>query len=93
MDIHKRVEKIFKQIYDQGYKDGWKARTAKYEADNDIHHCRDCKWLCGEETVVGIECMSKVMQATWSEHSISRYHKPSDRACKRGFEQKKEDVV
>lgn len=91
MSRHKSIEKIEYEAYRRGYRDGWNARGAKYEKDNSIYHCRDCKYLCGEEVSVGIECMNPEKQAKWSEGAVSRYRKPSDRACKAGFEKKDEE--
>lgn len=62
------------------------------------HRCRECKWLIGERTSVGIECMQPDNQKKWLQKEelrkskfypkvVARYKHPSGKACKR-FEQK-----
>ena len=55
--------------------------------------CRDCKWLTGERTSNGIECMNPENQAKWEERMTlwmgefrmpnAGWKHPSANACKR----------
>ena len=58
------------------------------------HRCRECKWLIGERTSVGIECMQPDNQKKWAHKEklredkfypkvAARYKAPSTKACKR----------
>lgn len=55
-----------------------------------MNKCGDCKWLCGEERIIGIACLhpDRPFQKTCS--NLAHYKYKSTRACKR-FEQKKEE--
>lgn len=51
--------------------------------------CRDCKWLCGRRSSIGIECMNPEKREIWAyrkEHSprfyeSARYKYKSREAC------------
>ena len=64
--------------------------------------CRDCKWLTGKRSSIGIECMQPDNQKKWNEKEevrrraniyfvkvVARYRQPSAKACKR-FEGREE---
>lgn len=52
-------------------------------------HCRDCKWLCGKKTSVGIECMNRNRRLVrHGKVGVNRIKYPSTPACKTGFEPK-----
>ena len=44
-------------------------------------YCKNCKWYCGRETVVGIECMQPDNQSEW-QSSVKRYKHDNDK-CRR----------
>ena len=56
--------------------------------------CRECSWLCGRKSSIGIECMQPQNQAKWNEKdeirikhgwhaSATRYKSPSGKACRK----------
>lgn len=58
--------------------------------------CKDCKWLKGKVSSVGVECLQPDNQKRWNEKEaerialrkyypkvVARYKMPSHRACKR----------
>ena len=59
----------------------------------DKHICRECKWLKGERTSHGIECMQPDNQAKWDRNKTlwmgeyrmphARWKHPIAQACKR----------
>ena len=60
----------------------------------DYPKCRDCIWLGGKRTSVGIECMQPDNQKKWLQKEelrkgkfypkvVARYKQPSGRACKK----------
>ena len=50
--------------------------------------CRDCRYLIGEKTTIGIECLERHNQWKWgpkrpnSRYRTARYKYPSRPACK-----------
>lgn len=65
------------------------------------HRCRECRWLTGASSSVGIECMQPDNQKKWAHKEefckdkfcpkvAARYKAPSAKACKR-FEQKESE--
>lgn len=59
-------------------------------ADNQ-YHCRDCVYLCGRKTSVGIECTNterRMINGRKSQTNRLKY--PSCKACKSGFKLKEE---
>ena len=53
-----------------------------------IRKCRDCIYLCGQKTIIGVECMEPALQWKWSgkyyrHRNTARYKYPSHKACKR----------
>lgn len=53
-----------------------------------IRKCRDCIFLCGQKTIIGVECMEPALQWKWSgkyyrHRNTARYKYPSHKACKR----------
>ena len=55
--------------------------------DKKINKCRDCKWLCGEKTSVGIACKHPDRPFYKWTSDIANMKAPSQLACKR-FESK-----
>lgn len=56
--------------------------------DKLIMRCRDCIFLCGQKTTIGIECMEPALQWKWHGkyyryHDTARYKRPSHKACRR----------
>ena len=47
--------------------------------------CRDCRYLCGEKTVIGIECRNPMLQRKWSgayyKDRLPQYKYPHQAAC------------
>ena len=55
-----------------------------------IKKCGECKWLCGEKSTVGIECLHPDRPFVLNSSSVAHLKPPSARACKR-FEKKEVD--
>lgn len=56
--------------------------------DEPIRRCRDCVFLYGQKTIIGIECMEPALQWKWSGkyyryRNTARYKYPSRKACRR----------
>lgn len=51
-------------------------------------HCRDCKWLCGDKSSVGIRCLSPKRKKLNRKGGANNYKQPCCIACKTGFEPK-----
>ena len=59
----------------------------------DEHKCKECKWLTGERTSVGVECMQPDKQEKWNKtpmlwagelrRNVARYKQPSALVCKK----------
>lgn len=62
----------------------------------DYLKCKDCKWLIGKRSSIGIECMQADNQEKWEHQTMlnqiagkfypevtARYKAPSTKACKR----------
>lgn len=57
------------------------------------HKCKECKWLIGERTSVGVECMQPDKQKKWNKtpmlwagelrRNVARYKQPSALVCKK----------
>lgn len=50
--------------------------------------CKDCRWLTGKKSIIGIDCENPVKQGKWRTGTAHTKH-PHDRACK-AFEAKEE---
>lgn len=53
------------------------------------YKCKDCEWLCGELTSVGIRCMNKNRRLIpHGRFHVNEIKAPSTPACKSGFKLK-----
>lgn len=92
MSVEEYTEKLIKQIcrrwYKKGFRDG--AREKEKEQHPEIHYCRDCEYLAGDKTSIGIRCLNENRRRNpkWKSSDVSRYKAPSTKACKTGFKQK-----
>jgi len=70
-------------------------RTTPGSGNPVVKHCRDCKWLCGRMSSIGIECTNPDKREIWEARKkrssrfceSARYKEPSKIACKM-FEEK-----
>lgn len=53
-----------------------------------MNKCGECKYLCGEKTVVGIACIHPDRPFIYTPSMVAHYKYKSTKACKR-FKQKK----
>ena len=56
----------------------------------EYHKCGECKWLCGEEKIIGIACLHPDRPFQWNCSALAHFKYRSSRACKR-FEKKEDD--
>lgn len=52
-----------------------------------MNKCGDCKWLCGKQSTIGIECLHPDRPFLPNCSNVAHYKYKSSNACKR-FEQK-----
>jgi len=60
--------------------------------DIEDNKCGDCKWLCGEEKIIGIACLHPDRPFQWNCSALAHFKYRSSRACKR-FEKKEDDEL
>lgn len=82
------VRQMCLKWYRKGFRDG--KREAEKKLNPDVHYCRECKWLCGDVSSIGIRCMNVKRKRAVHVHSCADYKTPSTKACKSGFESKED---
>ena len=84
-EAEKTVERLLMKYYRRGYRDGYKARER--ELHPEVHYCRECLYLNGDKTSIGIKCTNTSRKRGLTRPSgTSDYRPPSAKACKTGFE-------
>ena len=85
IDVYEEISIMLKRAYDKGYKAGVKDAREKHNKAYERHCCKDCVWLCGDRSSVGIRCMNEYRTRT-RVTKTSAYKQPSATACKSGFQ-------